>query len=75
MKWLRLYTDFATNPKIQVVTEALRYRYVALLCMQCAEMYESAPDDEVALYLRISVDEWLETKKIFIERRLLNADG
>lgn len=117
--WFRLYADFASNPKIQVLPETLQRRYVMLLCMKCAGMYHpcnvtetlhetdetlhdvsqrftalheryigvsspvsgskniplSAHDEEVALYLRISVEEWLETKKIFIARSLLNPDG
>lgn len=73
--WLRLYTDILHNSKVQIVTEALRWRYVALLCLQCSDQYEKMPDDEVALSLRITLDEWLDTKKTFISRKLLNDDG
>ena len=73
--WLRLYSEFATDPKVQVLTEALQRRYVMLLCMQCNDQYFDAANDEIALYLRISIDEWELTKKTLIERRLLNEDG
>jgi hypothetical protein len=32
------------------------------------------PDDEVALSLRVTVEEWLETRNEFIKRGLLNSD-
>lgn len=73
--WFRLYADILHNSKVQIVTEALRWRYVALLCLQCADQYENMPDDEVALSLRITLDEWLDTKKTFISRKLLHDDG
>jgi hypothetical protein len=73
--WFRLYAEIVTDPKVIIVTEALRWRYVALLCIHCNEQYENAPDDEIALSLRVTVDEWLETKKTFIQRKLLNPDG
>lgn len=74
-RWFRLYAEILNDPKVQIVTEALRWRYVALLCLQCNGMYENSPDDEIALSLRVTLDEWLDTKKIFISRRLLDEDG
>lgn len=73
--WFRLYAEIANDPKVLIVTEALRWRYVALLCLQCNAQYENRPDDEVALALRITVDEWVETKQTFIKRGLINRDG
>lgn len=33
--WFRLYSEFATDPKIQALPEALQRRYVMLLCLKC----------------------------------------
>lgn len=73
--WFRLYAEIINDPKVLVVTEALRWRYVALLCIHCNEQYENVPDDEVALALRVTEQEWLETKQLFIKRKLLAEDG
>lgn len=74
-KWFRLYSEFSTDPKIQVLTEALQRRYVMLLCIHCSENYEKRPDDEISLALRVTVEDWQETKKEFIKRGLLLPDG
>ena len=73
--WFRLYAEIANDPKVLVLTEALRWRYVALLCLRCNDQYENTPDDEIALALRITEEEWQETKQAFIKRRLLEPDG
>ena len=69
--WFRMYADFVNNPKVQILTEALRYRYVALLCLHCNKDYENRPDDEIALSLRVTVEEWIFTRDEFVRRELL----
>lgn len=72
--WFRLHTDFLNNPKVQILTEALRYRYVALLCLRCNGDYENRPDDEIALSLRVTVEEWIFARNEFIKRDLLTPE-
>lgn len=72
--WFRMYGDFINNPKVQIVTEALRYRYVALLCLHCNGDYENRPNDEIALSLRVTVEEWILTRDEFVRRELLTPD-
>lgn len=74
-QWFRLYAEIINDPKVMILTEALRWRYVALLCLQCNGTFENSPDDEIALSLRISLSEWIETRGMLIERRLLDANG
>lgn len=73
--WFRMYSEIIYNPKVQVLTEALRWRYVALLCLHCNGQYENTPSDEIALALRIDESEWLATRDVFIKRRLLDEKG
>ncbi|MHB1938974.1 MAG: hypothetical protein ACYCOR_20730 [Acidobacteriaceae bacterium] len=73
--WFRMYTEFAYDPKVQVLTETLQRRYVMLLCLQCNDYYQNRPDDEVALSLRVTLAEWQESKKELISRGLLMPDG
>lgn len=74
-QWFRLYSEILNDPKVQIVTEALRWRYVALLCLHCNGGYENTPNDEIALSLRVTEEEWLNTRQEFIKRKLLTVDG
>lgn len=74
-QWLRLYAEFATDPKVQMLSETLQRRYVMLLCLNCQKQYEEAPAEQIAFMLRISIQEWQETKQMLIEQCLLDADG
>lgn len=73
--WLRLYSEIVNDPKVLLLTEALRWRYVALLCLHCDNKLVGRPDDEIAVALRISAEEWSDTRDTLIKRRLLNEDG
>lgn len=74
-QWFRMYSEIIYNPKVQVLPEALRWRYVALLCLHCNGQYENTPSDEIALALRIDEAEWIETREAFIKRRLIDENG
>lgn len=73
--WFRLYSEFATDPKMQMMSEAYQRRYIMLLCLRCSNGDVTLQDDEVAFQLRISNDEWVATKQVFIEKKLLGKDG
>ena len=73
--WFRLYAEILNDPKVQILTESLRWRYVALLCLQCNESLQNTPDDEIALALRVTVEDWSLTKQELIKRRLMLKDG
>jgi hypothetical protein len=73
--WFRLYSEFATDPKVQMMSEAYQRRYLMLLCIKCSNGDETLQDDQVAFQLRISEDEWASTKAAFIEKNLINDDA
>lgn len=74
-QWFRMYSEFAFDPKVQVLTEALQRRYVMALCLHCDGKLQNRPSDEIALALRVTVEEWDETKSIFISRGLMTNEG
>jgi hypothetical protein len=74
-QWFRMYAEFAFDPKVQVLTEALQRRYVMALCLHCDDKLENRPNDEIALALRVTVDEWQDTKQEFIKRGLFTEAG
>lgn len=61
--WFRLYSEFATDPKVQMLTEAEQRRLVMLMCVHRANGWNGITDEEIAFHLRISECDALETKR------------
>jgi hypothetical protein len=74
-QWLRLYAEFATDPKIQMMSESYQRRYVMLLCLRCCNGDVTLQDSEVAFQLRICDEEWCATKAVFVSKNLINTDN
>lgn len=70
--WFRLYHEFSTDPKIQMMPESYQRRFIMLLCLKSCNGDVTLQDEEVAFQLRISNDEWLETKAVFIAKNLID---
>ena len=77
MQWIRLYQSWSSDPKVQRLSETDQRRHVMLLLMRAEGNLESAADDEIAFFMRISEKEWTETKDTFIKKGLMsdNASG
>ena len=73
--WFRFYHEFATDPKIQMLSESDQRRYVMLLCLRCSNDHVTLQDEEVAFQLRISNEEWEITKRVLTEKRLIDNDN
>lgn len=73
--WLRLYAEFATDPKVQMLSEANQRRYIMLLCLRCSNGDVTLHDDEVAFQLRISNEDWSSTKSVLSAKGLIGEDG
>ncbi|WP_222102179.1 hypothetical protein, partial [Candidatus Propionivibrio aalborgensis] len=72
--WFRLYGEFANDAKVQMMSEADQRRFVMLLCIRCNGNV-TLQDEEVAFQLRISNEEWLRTKALFVSKSLINDDN
>jgi hypothetical protein len=70
----KLFTSFATNPKIQMMSEIFQRRFVMILCLKASGSLEKLSNDEIALSLKITVEELSETIKVFIEKGLIEHD-
>jgi hypothetical protein len=70
--WFRLYSEFAHDPKIQMLSEAMQRRYVMLLCLRCSETLETLHETEIAFQLRLSEKELEETKLLFISKKFID---
>ncbi|MFM7010863.1 MAG: hypothetical protein ACKO0Z_16330 [Betaproteobacteria bacterium] len=69
--WFRMYSEFATDPKVQMLSETDQRRYIMLLCIRCNGDV-TLQDIEVAFQLRISNEEWAETKATLISKNLID---
>ncbi|NBQ17306.1 hypothetical protein EBU24_03245 [bacterium] len=80
LPWFRLYREILSDPKVQMLPENFRWRFVGLMCITC-DVTATLHDDVICFQLRISKSEWMKTKKAFIangfidlENNLLNWD-
>ncbi len=72
--WFRLYSEFAHDPKVQMLSEPMQRRYVMLMCMRCSNGLVTLQDEEVAFHLRITAEQWAETKALFITKGFIDSD-
>ena len=70
--WFRMYAEFATDPKVQMLSEADQRRYLMLLCLRCANGDVTLHETEVAFQLRISNEQWAETKAVLLAKGLID---
>lgn len=75
MDWFRMYGEFATDPKVQMLSEAHQRRYIMILCMRCSNGDVTLQDEEVAFQLRISNEEWSQTKATLIGKGLVTESN
>jgi hypothetical protein len=73
--WFRLYHEFATDPKVQMLSEVLQRRYIMLLCLRCCNGDVTLQDVAVAFQLRISADEYATTKAELMGAKLIDKDN
>lgn len=72
--WFRLYSEFAHDPKIQMMPEAMQRRYIMLLCMRCSETLVTLHETEIAFQMRLSDDELAKTKELFLSKGFIDDD-
>lgn len=64
--WFRLYSEFASDPKVQTLSEPLQRRLVMVFCLRCGDVLGTLCDEEIAFALRISPLELEQTKTAFV---------
>lgn len=72
MRWFRMYSEFATDPKVQMLSEADQRRFLMLLCLRCSNGDVTLQDAECAFQMRISETEYAQTKAVLIARGLID---
>lgn len=70
--WFRMYAEFATDPKVQRLSEVMQRRLVMLFCLRCCDVTVTASDDDIAFQLRISDEDLKETKQLFVSKNFID---
>ena len=52
--WFRMYSEFATDPKVQSMSEAMQRRLMMLFCLRCSDVLATFQHDEMILAQRLS---------------------
>lgn len=68
--WFRLYSEFADDPKVQMMSEAMQRRLTMLMCSRCKG--ETLRETELAFHWRISAAELEGTKAVFLENGFID---
>ncbi|EJN06468.1 hypothetical protein [Herbaspirillum sp. YR522] len=71
-QWFRLYSEFATDAKVQSMPEAMQRRLIMLFCLRCSDVTVTLSDEELAFQLRISDVELVDTKALFIKKGFID---
>ena len=72
--WFRMYAEFATDPKVQMMSEVNQRRLTMLFCFRCNSDV-TLHDDEVTFLLRVTTEEWQVTKALFIEKGFIDKNN
>jgi hypothetical protein len=73
-QWFRMYSEFAHDPKVQMLSEIDQRRLVMLFCLRCSSDV-TLHDDEVTFQLRIGNDDWIKTKTIFLSKGFIDSEN
>ena len=72
MDWFRCYSEFATDSKVQIMPEHMQRRLIMLFCLCSSNALATLHETEIAFSLRITEQELLETKALFIRKGFIN---
>lgn len=70
-QWFRMYAEFATDPKVQMLSEADQRRYMMLLCLRCSNGDARISDLMFAEACQIGITAAKATKARLIENVLI----
>ncbi len=70
--WCKLWAEWGTDPKVQMMSENMRCRHVMLLCLRCEHETNELSDEEVAFYMRLTLEDVAKTKELFIQKGFID---
>ena len=70
--WFRLYSEFADDPKVQMMSEAMQRRLVMLMWSRCKG--ETLHETQMVFHWRISDADLADTKRVFLQNGFIDED-
>ena len=68
MQWFKLYAEFASDPKVQGLSETMQRRLIMLYCLRCQGDLAKLNEKEIALALRIPLQILRKTRDLFVAK-------
>jgi hypothetical protein len=68
-----MYSEWASDPKVQRMSECMQRRLMMLFCARCDETIGTLRETDLAFHWRISEEEIAATKVLFIEKGFIDA--
>ena len=75
LPWFRFYTEWADDPKVQLLSEAHQRRLAMLFCFQGQGWLATASDEDLSFKLHISLDELKKTRLAFVQKGFIGESG
>lgn len=72
MRWLRLYDDTINDPKILKLPDAMRWHWIAMLCIASKNEGILPPLDDIAIQLRVTAAKATEIIATLVKAQLLD---
>lgn len=72
--WYRMYNEFASDPKVQMLSEAMQRRLIMIFCLRSGNVLETLQETEIAFHLRLTMEELDETKTVFLQKDFIDED-
>lgn len=66
--WFRTYAEFATDAKVQSMSEPMQRRLIMIFCLKCSDTLQTLSEEDIAFQLRISGEELDSTKTLFMKK-------
>ena len=67
-----MYSEFANDPKVQMMSEAMQRRLIMLFCDRSCDVLVTFCDEDIAFHWRISDGELAEAKALFIKKGFID---
>jgi hypothetical protein len=74
LPWLRLWHEFASDPAVQVMSEAMQRRLIMVFCFKQSGDLEKLEESELAKAMGIDMAELTETKRVFLKKGFIDAN-
>ena len=74
LPWFRLYHEFAGDPIVQTMSEAMQRRLIMVFCLKASGTLEKLDDEELAKAMAITPEELARTKIAFVRKGFVGQD-